>query len=171
MKTFLTTLALFVFFSGILLNKVYSSKKSESLNDSLSEKEDVRGDFDMNNESEVVVPTNTPTTTPKVQSVQKSEEPSEISLYTYKYPNSFVTSSNKSELILSSTDDENIITEWYKNKIKESGMNISTFVVTKTNDRVLNKLVGANDKSELRVEIVKGPDSSKVTINVSFKIK
>ncbi len=48
-------------------------------------------------------------------------------------------------------------------------MNVKTFVTTKANDKVLNKLVGADADKELRVEISKDPGDSLVKISVTIK--
>ena len=136
------------------------------MNERLPKKQEVMGDKDEEEES-VSQPANTTTatltTTPEKQVVGI--------IFSYKYPNSEVASSNNSELKLYSTDSENIITDWYKEKIKESGMNVRTFVVTRTGGSVLNKLVGGDGESELRVEISKNPDDPEVEISVFFEGK
>lgn len=56
----------------------------------------------------------------------------------------------------------------YKDKIRSTGTNIKTFVVTKANDNFLNKLVGANADEEVSVEIEQKAGDSKVFVEVVF---
>lgn len=86
----------------------------------------------------------------------------------YRYPNSQTISSSSDSLLLNSTDDTDLITNWYKEKIKNEGANVKTFVTTKTNDNVLNKLVGADGEKEIRVEISKEAGESLVKISVTI---
>lgn len=90
-------------------------------------------------------------------------------LSSFKYPNSSVVSSPQGSLKLESNDSADNITDWYKEKIKGQGMSVTSFVTTKTNDNVLNKLVGADGQKEIRVEIKKSTGSSLVEIEVSLK--
>ena len=107
--------------------------------------------------------TNTPTPTLHVST------PPSISIDEFRYANSSTKSSNSTSLTLESTDDSDTITNWYKEKIKSAGMNTKSFVTTKTNGNVLNKLVGANGKTQIRVEISKsaGSDTVEITVTVS----
>ena len=106
--------------------------------------------------------TATPTPTP-TKAVMKTD------ISDYRYPNSEILSSTQNSLSLKSFDDAKTITNWYKEKIVSEGMNVKTFVETKANDNVLNKLVGADGKKEIRVEIKKTTGSSLVEIEVSLK--
>lgn len=85
-----------------------------------------------------------------------------------KYPNSVVLESSN-ELILESEDDPETITNWYKGKIQEMGLRTKSFVQTRANDAILNKLSGANSDKEINVEISKN-GNSKVKIKVNVKI-
>ena len=67
-----------------------------------------------------------------------------------------------------SQDDPDAITDWYKEKIKELGMSAKSLVTTKTNGNVLNKLVGANGKREIRVEITKPADQPTTEIKLTI---
>src|SRR3989338_4175307 len=57
----------------------------------------------------------------------------------FRYPSSSETTGSNNSLTLKSSDSPDTITDWYKSKIKSSGMNTTSFVVTKTNNNVLNK--------------------------------
>lgn len=83
------------------------------------------------------------------------------------YPNSKQISVGK-EIVLESNDDPKVITEWYKEKIRQEKMNAKSFVQTNTNGKVLNKLVGSNGQREISVEITKENDKSEVTIKLKI---
>ena len=84
----------------------------------------------------------------------------------FQYPGSVVVSKTDNTLNLESSDDPKKITDWYKDKIKSMNMNVTTFVQTSTNGKVLNKLVGADGTTEVRVEIAKRNNSQRVNISV-----
>ena len=94
--------------------------------------------------------------------------PVSTNLSNFQYPNSQLISSGENSLILNSIESTDPITDWYKEKIKGEGMSVTSFVTTKTNDKVLNKLVGADGDREIRVEITKESGSSTVKISVSL---
>ncbi|MCL4385399.1 MAG: hypothetical protein M1326_03695 [Cyanobacteria bacterium] len=71
------------------------------------------------------------------------------------YPNSTVLDFKENLLTLKSMDSTDAITNWYKNKIKADKMSIETFIKTKTNNNVLNKLVGTNQNKQITVDIKK----------------
>ncbi len=82
------------------------------------------------------------------------------------YPNSKLISSNDNTLILESTDNATIISNWYKQQIKQIGMNATSFVQTNTNGNVLNKLVGSNGHNDIEVDIRKTNNRSEVKITI-----
>lgn len=84
-----------------------------------------------------------------------------------KYPNSESTVSNIDSAFYESTDDPDTITNWYKGKIRSFGMNTKSFVQTKTNGNVLNKLAAANGNREINIEITKKNGEPKVKIKVT----
>ena len=58
------------------------------------------------------------------------------------------------------------ITSWYKEGIKSLGYNTKSFVTTKTNNRVLTKLSGIKNDSEIMVEISKEPNETEVIVDI-----
>lgn len=98
-----------------------------------------------------------------------SNQPQDI--LSLQYPNSTITGKGESSLFLESRDDHTAITSWYKDKIKSMNMNVKTFVTTNTNGNVLNKLVGANNLTEVNVEITKQSDQSVVKMNITLSMK
>lgn len=115
---------------------------------------------------------NTPvlTLTPSPSKIYNLITPTVQSYSDLQYPNSRQAGSNDASLIFESSDDPDLITNWYKEKIRNLGMNSKSFVQTKTNGNVLNKLVGARGDKEVRVEIVKKNDESVTKITVSTTI-
>lgn len=106
-----------------------------------------------------------------VGTITKSPTPTyfQTNLSDYKYPNSQTVSSTANSLLLNSPDNSDTITDWYKEKIRGEGMNVKTFVTTKTNDNVLNKLVGADGNKEIRIEIKKEAGNGDVEISVKIE--
>lgn len=84
------------------------------------------------------------------------------------YPQATVTSQANGSISLTSLDNPTTITNWYKDKIKTMGMNTTSFVMTNTNDNVLNKLAATNGSLNVQVEIKKDSGSSTTSISVSF---
>ena len=83
----------------------------------------------------------------------------------YVYPGSEILSQSDSLLELSSGDDTDKITDWYKDTIRKNGFIAKNFVSTKTNGEVLNKLEAAGEDIKISIEITKSPGSS-ATIQV-----
>lgn len=102
-------------------------------------------------------PTSTPTPIPPVTNSQGLQ-----------YPNSIKVRSEGTSTTYESSDDPDAVTNWYKDQIKNLKMNAKSFVTTKTNGNVLNKLVGVDGKKEIRVEISKNSNEAKVRIIVNI---
>lgn len=97
-----------------------------------------------------------------------SSTPQTFNLSDFKYPNSNQSSGSGNNIILESNDNPDLITDWYKEKIRSLGFKSKSFVQTKTNGNILNKLVAASGNREIRVEIEKSANSPKVSINLSI---
>lgn len=76
------------------------------------------------------------------------------------YPGSNIIHQSESSLDLISSDNPKTISEWYKAKIKELNMAVTTSVFTQTNDKYLIKLSGANGEFGVKVEVNKEGDGS-----------
>lgn len=96
-----------------------------------------------------------------------SNQMSNLFIEDYKYPGATITGASTNTLTLELQGNVDAITDWYKDKIQSTGMNIKTFVVTKANDNVLNKLSGSNANQEVNVEIEKKFGESSVLIRVT----
>lgn len=112
-----------------------------------------------------VSPTPTPTPTPALTQTQTPL----TDITQFRYPESVIVSLTGTTLSLESWEDTDKITDWYKEKIKNQGMNVKAFVTTKTNDNVLNTLVGADGKKEIRVEIKKNSEEQTTHILLTVK--
>lgn len=86
----------------------------------------------------------------------REPKPTREESYSFQYPGS-------------KSDDVDKITNWYKEKIKQEGYNATSFVTTKTNGKVLNKLAGAKAGSKVEVVISQSDTSSPVEISVNFE--
>ena len=103
------------------------------------------------------------------QITQKSESntpPQQASYEAYVYPGSQTVSAIDNAIVLTS-DNPDDVTNWYKAKIKSQGMSVTSFVTTKTNNTVLNKLVGDDSNKKVEVEIKKNANDALVTITLS----
>jgi hypothetical protein len=150
----------------------FSQKEKKEEGNEITTYEEVLSESD--EESEVVVeekeidiitPTNKPSPT-KVPVPTQSPQTSNI--LEYKYPNSQIVSSSSNSLSLESSDNSDSITKWYKDKINSQGMNVKTYVATKANDKILNKLVGADGYKEISIEISKEDSQSMVNISITI---
>ena len=90
-------------------------------------------------------------------------------IFQLQYPGSTVAASTSTTLILNSSEDPDKITDWYKEKIKAGGYNVKSFVTTKTNGEVLNKLAGANGGGEVNITVSQASVGSNIEISVNLK--
>ena len=141
-------------------------------------KVDIKPQSNQETQTPTPTPTSTPTITPKstpASTSTTSPAPASPSPPTpgvpdnnleFQYPNSVQIKSENNVITYESSDNPDVITNWYKDKIKSLKLNAKSFVTTKTNGNVLNKLVGADGQKEIRVEISKKDSESKVNIIV-----
>lgn len=92
-----------------------------------------------------------------------TSEPTKTESGEFIYPNSKNTGGENYE----STDDPDIITNWYKEKIKSKNMNVKNFVTTKANGSVLNKLAGSTSNFNIQIEIQKNEGDNTTKIKIS----
>lgn len=115
-------------------------------------------------EEEVVLGESLATSTPTIPPAPTQSSPTNPG--DFLYPGATIGSQSDSSMTLTSTDDPQTITDWYKNKIKELGMSTRSFVQTKTNDNVHNVLAAAKKSDEVKVTITKNAGESLVSIVV-----
>ena len=65
-----------------------------------------------------------------------------------------------------SNDSPEKITEWYKNKINTEGYNSKSFVTTKSNEKVLNKLSASKNSQTILIEISRNDSNSQTEIYI-----
>lgn len=119
--------------------------------------------------AQVYTPTVTPTPTATTDRVlnQTNGSSSAKTISDYIYPGARVVSQADNQMVLSSQDDVNKITDWYKQNLE--GMNNKSYVNTNTNGEVLNKLLANQTGNyQVSVEISKKPVSK--TTNISLEI-
>lgn len=120
-----------------------------------------------------IPPTNQPTLTlaPTVTSTpipSSVPNPTQSNIDSFIYPGSIKVSGGENNLVLQSSDDPQVITNWYKEKITNMSMNAKSFVQTNTNGNVLNKLTGAKPGFKVSIEISKKSNEGVVRILVSL---
>ncbi len=81
------------------------------------------------------------------------------------YPGSVVVSISGQTTNLTSTDNPNTITDWYKNQIKSQGLNTTSFVVTNTNNN-FNNVLAASGSKNIKVTILKNSNETLTRIAV-----
>lgn len=170
MKIGLVVIALIVLLSGAIYSRIKLSAKRNVLSvetDQISTPTVTSNPNLTPTFSPSLTPTKIPTKTP----TPTSKSLVNTSLSSFVYPNSVVLESSSNSLELTSQDDPDKITNWYKDKIKATGISVTSFVTTKTNNNVLNKLVGADGKLEVRVEIEKNANEERAHIFVDLTIR
>lgn len=108
----------------------------------------------------------TPKSVPTPTPVSTTAPSSNIS--DYIYPGANVVSSSDKSLSLTSSDNADSVTSWYKQKITSNGFRSEAFAETKANDRVMNKLGGDNGQFSIQIEISQDSADSQVKISVNL---
>lgn len=159
--------AVIIVIAGVLFNQLKTSSipKLETTQEQEGKQEEPES---LDLREEPTIPSATPAPTKKPTPPTQPTPKDETLLSKLQYPNATKESTSENTLVLRSNDDSDIITDWYKEKIIGLGMNTKSFVKTKTNDNVLNKLVGADGQTEIRVEITKQANSSATEIKVTI---
>ena len=70
-------------------------------------------------------------------------------------------------MVLTSNDATETITSWYERVIQADGINVRSFVKTKTNGNVVNKLVGAKQGGEIEVAVEKKVNETPTRVEIS----
>lgn len=141
-------------------------ERSRVVEDSQDSDEEVVSKVEIKNKVE----TNPQTDVPLPPTSTNNDNANEI-MNSLKYPNSSNLSLSRNSLTAQSSDDPAVITDWYKAKISALSLSAKSFVNTKANDKVLNKLVGSNGQLEVAVEISRENSQSPTQIKVSLNYK
>ena len=117
------------------------------------------------------VPTQQPTFSKTDSSISIKQEVKDdsssnqnLNVSDFRYPSSTQISSSDNNLKLESSGDPQVITDWYKEKIRSLGFKSKSFIQTSTNGNVLNKLVGGLGDDEVKVDIEKKANENKTYI-------
>jgi hypothetical protein len=113
-------------------------------------------------------PTSEPTVAKPTKPTDEVQAPSG-NISEFVYPGAKILTQTQNSVTLESLENADKITYWYKDKIVGLGMSVKSFVTTKANDKVLNKLAGADGKREIAVEISKDSGIPTVKISVSLE--
>jgi hypothetical protein len=104
-----------------------------------------------------------------VQNPSPSQKTSnENDLVYWIYPGSTEVDSGINTINLSSNDNTDVITGWYEDRIKNLGMNIRTFIKSRANDDVNNKLSASGGKQNISVSVTRKSGDSRVSIKVEI---
>lgn len=130
-------------------------------------------EIDMEDESLPVTLTSTPTpqntlTPSSTNTPQPTITKNTVSISDYVYPGATVKSNSANSTLLEVSGNVDTVTDWYKAKIKSQGMNITNFVVTKTNDVTKNVLVGGKNGEDVDIEITQSGANGVVRIEVAL---
>ena len=85
------------------------------------------------------------------------------------YPGANVRSDTSSLIVIDTNDNHQKVTDWYKDKIKSTGGNVTSFVTTAVNGEIKNELEGAGGKVHVEVKIEKSAVSEVTIISINFK--
>lgn len=151
----------------IILAGIVSSRSSLiNQTDDLPENEVLSVETEESEPTEVNTASPAPTNTP-VPSTAPTEEPKKVvSENSWVYPGASVLS-NGDVLVLSSSDNTDAITDWYKDKIESGGYNVKTSIKTSANDVVKNVINAANGNESVNVEITKDGGDARIEVEIS----
>lgn len=111
-------------------------------------------------------PSNSPSPLLEEENPTPSNKKNQKDLNNFIYPNSYLVNTNEGVLIFETDDNPSKVTDWYKGKIKESGMKTTSFVQTNVNGNILNRMAGNNNENTISIEINKKSADSKVKIYI-----
>jgi len=91
------------------------------------------------------------------------------SINSFVYPGSEVKIIEINKVEMQSKSDPQVITDWYKEKIRGLGMRVNSFIQTNANGNVLNRLVSQNAEFKIDINITRKSNEENTRIEVSFK--
>lgn len=92
-----------------------------------------------------------------------------VNLDEYVYPAGNILERTENSVSLESSVEPKTITDWYKEKIESNDMNVRTFIQTNSNNNVVNRLVGTDGETQIRVDIVKKGEDMNTKVQVIKK--
>lgn len=167
MKPFLLTIAVFVFLSGAYFGNRNVFIKSQDITSESAEREEVLAETDENSETESVSPTTKPF--PKLITIVPSKpSPTFVPENIFSeliYPKALVVNETQSQLSLVSIDAPEVISDWYKAKVKELDLSSTSTLFAQEEKKYMIKLTG--DKN-ITIEI-KEEENGQVKIEIELE--
>ncbi len=152
-------IGLFIVFSSIEGSTFFDRNKKQNIE---SNNTDKKAKEETNDKEEIVeeeTVIESPTPTPEViADIPKNNIDFLI------YPNATIVTKTDNSLTLESEKNADEITDWYKGKIDEYDMNITSTIKTNTNGNVLNKISASNGSLKIEIEISASNSSNLVKI-------
>lgn len=91
-----------------------------------------------------------------------------VLIETFIYPGSSIINKDSNKLELSSNHEPDKITDWYEVKIRNLGYTTKTFVKTKTNGDVNNRLIGEKTEHQIEIKITKQQTDNQTKIHLEL---
>ena len=162
MNIILVVVSLVFFISGVYIN-LKDNKNPENLN-SWIENSPSSTPFPTGSEKPIFSPSAVVKGSVSSTTVPEASKPASDILGSFQYPRSNIISKTESEMVLENSGQENIVTNWYKNKIESQRYSSKSYALTNTNGNILNKLSAAKNGSKVEIEIKKDSSESKIHI-------
>ncbi len=167
MKPFLLTVAVFVFLSGAYFGNRNIFIKSQDIPSEIAEREKVLAETDVNTEEESVSPTIKPF--PKLITIVPSKpSPTSVQENIFSkliYPKALVVNQKQLHLSLVSMDAAEVISDWYKVKVKELDLSSTSTLFTQEEKKYMIKLTG---NKNITIEI-KEEENRQVKIEIEME--
>jgi hypothetical protein len=131
----------------------------------------------VDDEEKEIVENLTPQPTPKIKVDIKVDEQVDTEVVSDKpnsnsewiYPNANIRLDQASSIVIDTNDHHQQVTDWYKDKIKSMGGNVTSFVTTAVNGEIKNELEGAGGNAHVEVKISKSAVSDTTIVSINFK--
>lgn len=112
----------------------------------------------------VFTPNPTPTSTPNNQT-NNSQSGTSVTLSNWYYPGAEIAENNAGYLLMTSGDNANKVTNWYRQKINTLNMGATSVITTKANEKILNVISASGADGDVKVEISAEGGGSQIEVN------
>lgn len=164
MHIVLSSIAVLILLGGVVFNRLQIKEETPSVENTRSEVLSQRNVFETSTEKETQADSD--------ELVDLNEETSQsifdISSPDYLYPNATIISQTINSTELQTQDNPKLVTDWYKEKISETGFTTTSFVTTSTNGEVVNKLSAVKNDENVVIEITKKSDQLLTLIKIDW---
>jgi len=180
MRKFILLFAFSTFIIGVVVinNNTLSGSRVRGMSGRGNINEEVLSDIDIEgapegSENGIIHPSPTMKPFPDLVTVSPSKPvstPADVSdVDKFIYPDAGILGKSVNGIELRSYGDPGPVTDWYKDKIKEKGMSVTSFVTTSANGNILNKLSGASGNEEVNIEIKRDAGEEFTQIKISLE--